>query len=377
MRNTPILDELSVKNFKGFANVDLDKLGVFNLFVGANDIGKTSILEAIFLLTGISNLDLPIAIQNHRRLLVQSFDDLSYLFHDLDIDIPIELNAKSSMLRQRRKLKITATVEADGSDSPAQIIPPTSAGDSHGYFPDGSGLARQTQSDKSEHIFLRYEGSVSGTQGGKPRRYNGELKVYSRENIQINPPPKDDGMIISASITRPGIEYDSQNIADIIVNKLEDQLLEILTYINPSIRRIAVRKDVVYLDVGLDKMVPLNLFGSGLIRAANLLSLCILGNARIILIDEIENGLHYAAGVPLLKALIGFAVQRGVQIFATTHSLTILRALQEILAGDQFRELQDKAVVYSLSRDRENFVRSYRYGFSEFDHCIKNSLEMR
>ena len=377
MKKSYILDELSVKNFKGFSNGDFKELGAFNLFVGANDIGKTSILEAIFLLSGISNLDLLIRIQNHRRILVQSFDDLSYLFHNLDLSTPIELIAKSGILRQKRELKISSTVDLDEPDSPPQIIQPKNANDSYGFSPDESGLSRQTQSQRAGHTYLRYDGKITGTKRENSRDYKGEMKVYSHENIHTYPPPKDDGMVISASITRPGIEYDTQNIADIIVSKREDQLLEILTHINPSIRRIAVRKDAVYLDVGLEKMVPLNMFGSGLIRAANVLALCILGDARIVLIDEIENGLHYTAGVPLLKALLSLAVQREVQIFATTHSLMILRALQEILNGDEFGKLRDEAVVYSLSKDRENQVRSYRYGYSEFDHCIKNSLEMR
>ena len=53
-------------------------------------------------------------------------------------------------------------------------------------------------------------------------------------------------------------------------------------------------------------MIPLNMFGSGMIRAATILSTCILGNDRIILIDELENGLHFSAVPPLIGLCLSY-----------------------------------------------------------------------
>lgn len=85
-------DSLRIRQFKGMADVNLDDLGAFNLLLGANDVGKTSVLEAAFLLTGLSNMELPIRVQHNRQYPVSSFEGLSYLFHDLNTNSAIKLS---------------------------------------------------------------------------------------------------------------------------------------------------------------------------------------------------------------------------------------------------------------------------------------------
>lgn len=46
------IDRLLVKNFKGFAELELELSPHFNLLIGDNGTGKTSILEALLVATG-------------------------------------------------------------------------------------------------------------------------------------------------------------------------------------------------------------------------------------------------------------------------------------------------------------------------------------
>ncbi|MDR2087469.1 MAG: AAA family ATPase, partial [Dysgonamonadaceae bacterium] len=43
------LEQLKINNFRGFDSLEIDGLSKINLFVGKNNSGKTSILEALFL----------------------------------------------------------------------------------------------------------------------------------------------------------------------------------------------------------------------------------------------------------------------------------------------------------------------------------------
>ena len=57
-----------VQNFRGFKDLELNDLARINLIAGENNIGKTSLLEALFLFSGAHNLTLTVSIQNFRGL---------------------------------------------------------------------------------------------------------------------------------------------------------------------------------------------------------------------------------------------------------------------------------------------------------------------
>ena len=44
-----VLDSLEIKNFRAFKHLKIEKLGRVNLIVGKNNIGKSSVLEALWL----------------------------------------------------------------------------------------------------------------------------------------------------------------------------------------------------------------------------------------------------------------------------------------------------------------------------------------
>jgi len=88
------------------------------LITGRNNCGKTSVLEAVFLLTGMSNPQLPVLIHNFRDLSLTDDEDFSYLFNKFDISNNPKINGKSDS--QERTLEIKAIYSAF-SEIPKQI----------------------------------------------------------------------------------------------------------------------------------------------------------------------------------------------------------------------------------------------------------------
>lgn len=121
MPDTRRFRTLSIRHFKGLESIDLEGLGSFNVLVGANDAGKTTVLEALFLLSGLSNPQLAITVQNHRNLVVQAPDDLAYLFCRLGTDTPIELSAMSD--QEQRKLSISVAQSKAPQKVAVQRVP--------------------------------------------------------------------------------------------------------------------------------------------------------------------------------------------------------------------------------------------------------------
>ncbi|MDE2810629.1 MAG: AAA family ATPase [Gemmatimonadota bacterium] len=376
MRDTQHLDKLRISGFRGLSSLDLKDLGSFNILLGANDTGKTSTLEAIFLLLGFPNLELPIRVHNWRNYLVHGLDALSPLFHKLDVDKQIRLEAQSCDSTERA-LMISAPYAQPTAATKTQRVESDANGDAVKIQSDEQARVQSSSSIPSGPRFLQYDATVKLAPQEDPIPFSGRLVMREGHREITWTPDTVADMIIPVRYFSAHYGYDGNIIADLIINKKTDELLEYLRVINPRIADITVSGDVAYLDIGLEKMMPLNMFGGGMIRAATILSPCILGNEQIVLIDELENGLHYQAILPLLKALFRLSNERHVQVFATTHSLEILKGLQQVLSQDQFSENQQTTNCYTLQRDEQGLVRSYRYGYDQLEHCIAHGIEIR
>ena len=338
-------------------------MGAFNVLLGANDVGKTSILESIFLLSGFANVGLPIRIQNIRNYLINDVHDLSSLFHRLRFDQPVELTAHSSDPIEHRVLRISAPYEHIAVDPTTEDAGNGKRGHSSSSIPLRSRV-------------LRYDATIQ-REDEAPVSSSGTLIDRGDKFTPTMTPDSAFADIIPARFMSPGDNYDPDTIAQIVVNKDKAVVVEYLRIINARVADIAADGKTAYLDIGLQQMLPLNMFGSGMIRAASIISRCIIGDARIMLIDELENGLHHQAIPPLMEALLTLSKEQDIQIFVTTHSLGILEGLGEVLSRAEFAEYRPTTNCYALQRDSNGSVRSYRYGYTEYNHSVKHGLEIR
>ena len=366
-------DKLTIRGYRGLSSLELEELGAFNLLLGANDVGKTSVLEAIFLLAGFANLQLPTRVNNFRNYVVLDFDDLSLLFNGLNTEAPIEIEALAGS-GERRTLSIAAET---AETSIEQRLESGGNGDASSVKGARGAADRSTSSIPSGQRALRYRAAADRDPLGESFSFSGRLWVRDRDvEVAID---SQSGVeeIISARFIFSSHGYSSEAIAEVIVNRKKDLLIEYLRIINSRIEDIAISGDVVHVDIGLRRMVPLNMFGGGMVRAATMLAFGIQGDQRILLIDELDNGLHYRAIPPLLQALMRLASDRGVQVYATTHSLDILSALRQVLSQEGFSRYRSMTTCYALQRDKDGLVRPYRYGYSQFDHCLAHGIEIR
>ena len=107
MRETPNWGNLEIRGFRGLERLELSRLGSFNVLLGVNDVGKTSVLEAIFLLSGLGSIGLPIRVQHFRNYLVEDVDDLLSLLYGQDAGKTATLTASSPGGLDRSTLSIS------------------------------------------------------------------------------------------------------------------------------------------------------------------------------------------------------------------------------------------------------------------------------
>lgn len=371
------LKSLEIRHFKALADVSLDDLGSFNLLLGANDVGKTSVLEAIFLLTGSSDIELTTDIQAERQLDTGSFDVVELLFRNLNTDTSIELSCMLSDSSEKHRLNISASI---GKSGVAKRIAPSLKRSRFGGESNQAPIVRSQISSSSPSQaaskILYYEAEVVGSNGKERKLSTAELEFSAREGIRHATPPNE-SVLIPATFVSAHARLESTAFHSVVVNKLEADLLQVLRPINPEIVSVTVSNQTAYVDIGLKKRIPLGSFGSGLVRVASVYSRALSQRAKILLIDEIENGLHHEGVANFLGAMLSIANSGNIQVFATTHRLDVLKGLQSLLQTDRFTDARSEVKCFVLAKDKNGTVIPYKYDYEQFDHCIQNGIEIR
>ncbi|GGA30030.1 ATP/GTP-binding protein [Okeania sp. KiyG1] len=86
---------ITVKNFRCFEEITIDNIERVNLIGGINNVGKTALLEAIFLLTSLNSIEIPFQLNFDRGVFQQQTFDVEevceWLFYNKQVSKAIEI----------------------------------------------------------------------------------------------------------------------------------------------------------------------------------------------------------------------------------------------------------------------------------------------
>jgi predicted ATPase len=323
------IEKLTIDGFRGLDHVEIDGLTRVNLFVGVNNAGKTSVLEAVYL------LEEPFSSDSIRVL----FRRRNYEPHSMTAAAGFELLATHG---REPALRIAAN-EGHG---PATWM-------TLGLAADGSGLllgwGRGGESDKAK-IQGAFGGGYLAERDARPPATWFQLPDLSETKL-------------------------AERTSDLSAQKRTAWLIESLQGIDPRVVDVRPLKVNEYyqpfIDLGGAKMVPLSHCGHGMRYAFALFTeLDRLRNA-IVLIDEFEVGLHFSAQVSVWRAIRQVAQANDLQLFVTTHSDDCLEASHAAYAG-----AEADLAVYRLDRN-DTGIRVVRYDAETRDHAFRHRWEVR
>lgn len=136
----------------------------------------------------------------------------------------------------------------------------------------------------------------------------------------------------------------------------DSSMIEALQVLEPTMSRLAFVHDIdgsqraVVAFQGKRKPRPLESLGAGVHRLLGLLLACHGSKGGLLLVDEIDTGLHYSVQVRMWELLAAWSVKFDVQIVATTHSLDCVRAFAEVAGRPEAEKEGEGAPIGQVIR---------------------------
>lgn len=165
------------------------------------------------------------------------------------------------------------------------------------------------------------------------------------------------------------------NVVNVFSNKQEKIVIEALKKIDSRIVDFVLVDSTVMVDVGLEKRLPINLLGDGVRKFFTLVVAMSGCKDGILLVDEIDNGLHFSSMEKFWQVLFDAAHLFNVQLFASTHNIDSLKGLNRIL--NQHIVFQNDVTAFKILRRDDNTSFTLRYDYKSFSKLIESETEIR
>jgi predicted ATPase len=186
---------------------------------------------------------------------------------------------------------------------------------------------------------------------------------------------------------------EKENLAEawdaIVLTEDESIVLNSLKLIEPRVRGLAfiqggrgeksaynrVRADerqAVIRVEGLLRPVPLKAMGDGMMRILQLVLSALKARNGFLLIDELENGLHYSVQERVWELLFEMAERNRSQVFVTTHSLDCVKAFARVAV-----KVAQKGILIKMNRDDEFETSVAEIKENELLDLISADIEIR
>jgi len=336
------LDNVTIDGFRGLRNFHLDGLGLINVLVGPNNSGKTSVLEALSILCDPFEPPEWIWMVRRRdfgRLDETRIQSLRWCFTqsgqlaDPETMFQAECTMTCAGTFGLRKLRVTykdvvgepfAKESERRSEGPAQEaeeaeeevadIQPRRGAEIVHFIEWDPSLSRPSIDDDRPVTVQVWEDQP--VRAGRPR-------------LTRSPVPTETLTPYSHQINRVQARYQSQNLFE----PRGDLVLGLIREFDPDVQDIGIAsfrgaRPAIYLSHRRLGPAPLSVFGDAMRRAVLLAStLPSLQGGGVLLIDEIETGIHVSALQRVFAWLTKAARELRVQIVATTHSLEAVDAM--------------------------------------------------
>ncbi|MFA6450217.1 MAG: AAA family ATPase [bacterium] len=355
---------VSIQNFRCYDSINIDKLKRINLFVGKNNVGKTTLLEAVYLLCARNNPDQS-TIVNLIRGLEVDFQNLNS-----NMNPPWDYNFNN----QKNVKEIV--IEGEHANNGFQKVTIRSFLKSQSIF-DQLGKDSSSLSADPNMTVLGYKTKVL-----EYEIQNGDKKQLLHVSLSIKGVMKDYDVVKTeekAYFRAPHSKIDQKILAarlEPFLKNGQESLINVLRIIDQNINRIFITYEnespMVYCGLEDNTSIPLVFMGDGISSLIGIFTEIFHIKNGVYFIDEIENGFHYSAMEKIWLAIEKMAEESNVQIFATTHSRECVIAAFDAIKSSNYNDFY----LHRLERVKGD-IKCFTYDLETLESAIDLNLEVR
>lgn len=341
-----MLDSLIIKNFRCLEDFSVEKLGRVNLIVGRNNSGKSTVLEALRLYAGNAQRPLLDAISTEHDEKIRVGDAersdpgsaMPYQDFFAGRKFPIDdgtfiqigsLGAPEDLLRIEHVLvEETEETVSDGATVETVIrvrrrpVPKSEAATSS----DLLNQALQISKGSRQFPLVLLD------------RFPSRARFAMSEAIGTLP-----CSMVATQFSSPDEMADGWD--RIVFTEHEEIVKQALRIIAPEFEnltfvraeeartvpsRLSMQRGAKVKLADVPRPVPLNSLGDGMLRVLQLALKIFPAKGGFLLIDELENGLHYSVQERIWVLLFEMAKRLDIQVFATTHSWDCIESFAKV-----------------------------------------------
>lgn len=378
-----MLGSFEVQRFRTFKQLRIERLGRVNLIVGRNNVGKTMLLEALRVYVDggqSSSLARLLLEREELRALVEGALDEE----DAELKLEALFHGRSSQSGKTGEIRLGTLTDESRALHIALDADRTILRKGH------------------RGTYKKREAGVSISRGAASLKMSAATLTDRAAKTRF---PHHQGWAVSRPAFLPAQGMESQTIGRIwdamALKAGEERVIRCLQLIAP-VERISLiqhpmrheERVVMVRIAGEAEPVSLKSLGDGMTRVFQLalalevaltkprqaqLELIQSDEAEdtsihepMLLIDEVETGIHYSALSDVWRFLLRAARENDVQIFATTHSWDCIEAFQKAAA----EEPEGSAMLIRLERKGEEH-RAVLFDQTELPIVTKHHIEVR
>ena len=371
-----MIEEISFEKYRGFQQFRMERLSPVNLIVGRNNCGKTSALEAVQLMVSGGDPGVLAQIAWQRGEVVLSHDDndrtrrdaspdISHFFHGHNFGPGVyfciatkngvgKLTVHISLPEEKEIQK--RLFEEFGDVSPAYAV--VFEGASHRLAKEGNALPVTEDGAFLVDRLYRFARRPGSTPDATP-------------TVQFITPDSLEPRSMSDMWDRVLVEG-KEEIVIKAMRILEDDLTDIFFLSGQRAVRSGGRGGVLLGFKGTKRRIPMGSHGEGMRRLLALSLSLSQAAGGVLLVDEIDTGLHWSTMADMWQMVVSSAVDTNTQVFATTHSLDCLRGLASLC--EDHKGLAEHVSVHKIDRELEEAV---VFDVSQIEIAVSQEIEVR